>query len=295
MLSPQDHRKLRHIEIRTRRNVQTLFAGAYASSFKGQGIAFASVRPYTYGDDFRSLDWKVSARTGTPHVREYIAEREQTVMIVLDGSASLFFGTDERTKRDKAAELSMILATCASLNQDRVGLIIFTDHAEVYLPPRRSRTHSMQILRHIWTYQPRAKTTSIKAALQTLINGLKSHAIVFLISDFMVDPSDYERTLLQASHKHDLTAFYIFDPLEHALPTAGVMALQDAESDKVALIDTTSGAARAALQRQSQAHQEARNLAFQRAGVDLWELPLAEDLVVSLRAFFKNRQRRLKR
>ncbi len=295
MISPQNHRKLRQIEIRTRRTVQTLFAGAYASSFKGQGITFASVRPYAYGDDFRSLDWKVSARTGMPHVREYVAEREQTVMIVLDGSASLFFGTDDRTKRDKAAELSMILATCASLNQDRVGLMIFTDQTEVYLPPRRSRTHSMQILKLIWTYQPQSKATNFKAALQTLINGLKSHAIVFLISDFMADPSEYDRVLLQVSHKHDLTAFYIYDPLEHALPSAGVVALQDAESENVALVDTSSQAARAKLQRQAQAHQAARNLAFQRAGVDLWELPLAEDLVVSLRAFFKNRQRRLER
>ena len=295
MLSAQDRRKLRQIEIKARRSVQTLFVGAYASTYKGQGLMFTNVRPYAYGDDFRTLDWKVSARTGAPHVREFVAEREQTVMIVLDGSASLFFGTDERTKRDKAAELAIILATCAAMNQDRVGLLIFTDHVEVYLPPRRSRSHSLHLMERIWTYQPRSRSTDLNAALQALLNGLRSHTIVFLLSDFLTPPSEYERSLIYAAQKHDLTAFYIYDPVEHTLPNAGMMALQDAESHRITVIDTTGTDARTALKRHAEHHQQARNHVFQRAGVSLWELPLVEDVIISLGAFFKYKQQLLKR
>jgi uncharacterized protein (DUF58 family) len=295
MLSAQDRRKLRQIEIKARRSVQTLFAGAYASTYKGQGLTFANVRPYAYGDDFRMLDWKISARTGIPHVREFVAEREQTVMIVLDGSASLFFGTDERTKRDKAAELAVILATCAMINQDRVGLLIFTDDVEVYLPPRRSRSHGLHLLERIWTYQPHGKATDLNAALRALLNGLRSHTIVFLLSDFLTPPSEYERSLIHAAQKHDLTAFYIYDPVEHALPAAGMMALQDAESQQITVVDTKASAARTALKRSSEQHQRMRDHVFQRAGVSLWEFPLMEDVIISLGAFFKHKQQLLKR
>lgn len=291
MLSHLDQRKLRQIEIRARRHVQSLFTGAYASVFKGRGIAFDTIRPYVYGDDVRALDWKIFARTQDPYVREYVAEREQTVMIVLDGSASLFFGTEERTKKEKAAELAMILATCANLNHDRVGLLIFTDHVEVYLPPRRSRSHLMHLLRLIWTYQPKHRTTDLNAALRTLLNGLRAHAIVFVLSDFALPPATYERLLAQAGRKHDLSAFYVYDPAEASLPRVGLMALQDAESSQVAIVDTTNGAALAQLRAEMAEHIRARDEAFRRAQVDLWSLPLAEDLVQSLRSFFASKQR----
>lgn len=295
MLSRQDYRKLRQIEIRARRHVQSHFAGAYASVYKGRGITFSNVRPYVYDDDIRALDWKIFARTQQPYVREYTAEREQTVMIVLDGSASLFFGTEQRTKRDKASELAMILATCASLNQDRVGLLIFTDRAEVYLPPRRNRQHLMQLLRLIWTYQPAGKMTDLNAALHTLLNALKSYTIVFLLSDFTMPPEAYEQSLNHMTRKHDLSAFYIYDPAEEALPRIGLMALEDAESSQVAVLDASHSGFHAELRKRFEQHVQARDQAFQRAGVDLWHFPLVEDVVISLSAFFRNKQRLLRR
>lgn len=289
-LSAAERLRLRQLEIRTRRRVQGVFAGAYESVYKGNGLTFQSVRPYVVGDDVRAMDWKVSARTGTPHIREFVEEREQTLMIVLDGSASLLFGTETRTKRDAAVELAALLAGCASVNNDRVGLMIFTDRVEHYVPPRKGRLHNARVLHDILTFAPQGQQTDLGAVLRRLHQGLRSHAIVFIVSDFMADPDSYARDLLIAGQRHDLSAFYIHDPLEQALPAVGLLRVEDAETHDIGWVDTTSRSTRRTFQQQRTGLLDARDALFQRARVPLWELPLTGELWHSLHAFFRMRQ-----
>lgn len=291
-LSTGERQRLRQLEIRTRRRVQGVFAGAYESVYKGRGLMFHGVRPYVAGDDVRAMDWKVSARTGTPHIKEFVEEREQTLMIVLDGSASLLFGTEERTKREAAAELAAVLASCAIVNNDRVGLLIVTDHVEHYVPPRKGRLHVSRVLHDILTFMPRSQQTDLASALRRLHQGLRGHAIIFLVSDFMADPASYTRDLLIVSRKHHVSAFYVHDPLEQQLPSVGLLGLEDAETRQIAWVDTASHTTLHTFHQQRNDFLQRRDALFRRADVPLWELPLTGDLWRSLRAFFAMQQAR---
>ena len=222
--------KIRHIEIRTKRLVNDSFAGEYHSVFKGRGMEFEEVRPYQPGDEIRTIDWNVTARTGEPYVKRYIEERELTVMLVVDASASENFGSVQRFKRELAAELTAVLSFAATTNNDRVGLLIFTDQVELYIPPRKGRKHVLRLLRELLAFEPQRRGTDIKLALDTVNHILKRRSIIFLVSDFMANPDSYRTALAVTNRRHDLIAVDLHDPLERTMGNVGLLAMEDPET-----------------------------------------------------------------
>lgn len=286
MLSPRLMAKIKHIELKTRRLVQNQLVGAYMSAYKGQGITFNSVRPYEFGDDVRSMDWKVTARTGTPHVKTFIEERELTLMLVIDASASVLFGTVEKQKRDFASEIASILAWSATFNHDRVGLLIFSEEVEYYIPPKRGRNHVLHLIQTLLTFQPKHKGTNLQRALQTL-NHLKHRgAIVFIMSDFLTESQEFFNQLRMTAIRHEVVALVLSDPLEEGIPDVGIIQLEDAETGAVLWVDTSSSKWRQdfAIQRQTQI--ETRDTLLQRAQVKRLDLMPHEDYIHALRKFF---------
>lgn len=294
MLTFETLEKIRRIEFRTRRLVDTSFAGAYHAVFKGRGIAFDSVRPYEPGDDVRDIDWNVTARIGEPYIKRYTEERELTVMLVLDTSASFEFGTVTREKRDIAAELGAVLAFSAITNNDKVGLLLFSDEIEKYIPPRKGRTHVLRLVRELLVSEPRRKGTDISNVLKTVNRVLQRRAIIFLISDFLVEPESYARDLLVLGRKHDLVSIVTHDPLEANFPNVGLVALRDAESDSLVWVDTTLRQWRRQFQGNAANHQEQLAEVLRRAKVDRIDLPVDGDYVKVLTQFFQQRARRIK-
>ena len=230
-------KKVRQLEIRTRGLVNQVFSGEYHSVFKGRGMEFSEVREYQYGDDMRMIDWNVTARFNHPFIKIFEEERELTVMLVVDMSGSQFFGSQSALKRDIALELSAILAFSAMKNNDKVGLILFTDRIEKFVPPRKGRGHALRIVRELLSFEPTRPATSIKAALEYLNHVQKKRGIIFVISDFM--DSGYEAALRIAGKRHDLIGVVLQDPRENELPSVGLMHLRDAESGTTRLIDTS--------------------------------------------------------
>ncbi|MCU0511882.1 MAG: DUF58 domain-containing protein [Anaerolineae bacterium] len=287
MLTPELLRRIRRIELRTRRLVHNAFAGAYHSRYKGRGLAFSSVRPYVPGDDVRAIDWKVTARTGEPFIRQYVEERELTVMLVLDGSASVLFGTVDRQKRDFAAELGAILAYAAISNQDKVGLLIFSDHIEHYIPPRKGRKHILRLIRDLLLVETSGRGTDMGQALQTVNRLLPAGAIVFIISDFLMDSAAYARQLALTAQQHDTIVMVLRDPLEETIPAVGLLLLRDAETGAVQAVDTSSAAWQQAFRQQRAAFVQERAAAFRRAGVSEVDLPPDGDVVRALTRFFR--------
>lgn len=254
-------RRVRQIALRAQRLVHTALAGNYQSIYKGMGMIFTGVRPYTWGDDVRLMDWKVTARAQEPHIKQYQEERERTIFLLIDASASLFFGTTDRQKREFAAELSSLLVYSALLNQDAVGALFFTDRIESYIPPRKSNQHALHIIHQLLTFQPVNKQTDISQSLQLINRVLPKNSVVFLVSDFLFPIATYEKQLSVTAQRYDLLHFVITDPLEQSFPSVGMMALEDAESQATVWVDTRSE------QWQAQFTQTQRNLHTQRTNL----------------------------
>lgn len=295
MLTPATLRKIRRIELKTRRLVASSLAGAYHAVFKGRGMAFDSVRPYEPGDDVRDIDWNVTARTGEPYSKKFIEERELTVILMVDASASVMFGTVSQQKRDLAVELAAVLALAAVSNNDRVGLLMFSDRIELYLPPRKGRNHILRLIRDLLAAKPIQKGTNLALALQTVNRLLKRRAIVFLISDFLVSGDDFLPELMLTSQRHDVIAVTLRDPLEVDWPEVGLVALQDAETGTLIHIDTADPAWRRQFLARQQRFQQTQGSRFTRAGVDHIRIPASGDYVQALAAFFQRRSGRLHR
>jgi uncharacterized protein (DUF58 family) len=296
MLSSDLIQKIRRIEIRTRHLVNDSFAGEYHAIFKGRGMEFDEVRAYMPGDEVRTIDWNVTARMGEPFVKRYVEERELTVMLAVDASASGLFGTAERFKRELAAELGAVLAFSAITNNDKVGLITFTDQVELHIMPRKGRRHVLRLIRDLLAFEPEGHGTDIPLALDRLNHTLKRRAIIFLISDFLQPHTQaYERALLVTNRRHDLVAVTVTDPRENTWPDVGLVALQDAETGQRLWVDSGSRAWRAAFAQQAAARREARDAAFIRAQVDHIDVQAGEDYVDPLLAFFKARAQRWRR
>jgi uncharacterized protein (DUF58 family) len=294
-------RAIRRIEIRTRHLVNDSFAGEYQAIFKGRGMEFDEVRAYQPGDEVRTIDWNVTARMGAPYVKRYVEERELTVMLAFDASASGMFGTRDRFKRALAAELGGVLAFSAITNNDKVGLLAFTDQIEMHIPPRKGRRHVLRLIRDLLAFEPIGRDTNLTQALEHLNHTLKRRAIIFLLSDFLLPYTQtdamqaYERALLITNRRHDLVALVLGDQRERAWPNLGMVALEDAETGQRVWVDSGSRAWREAFAQQAAARREARNAAFTRAQVDHIDVTVGEDYVEPLLDFFKTRERRLRR
>ena len=287
--------RIRIIEITTRKLVNDSFAGEYQSVFKGRGMEFDEVRQYHPGDDVRSIDWNVTARTGEPHVKSYIEERELTVMLAVDVSRSGDFGTRNRFKRELAVELAAVMSFAATTNNDRVGLLLFTDRVESLVPPRKGRSHVLRMVRDLLVFQPVGSGTDIRLALDTVHQMLKRRSIVFLLSDFLADPESYRQAMLVTNRRHDVVAFDLSDPLEHEIADVGIIALEDAESGQLRWVDTGSSEWRREFLERVARVEEGKNDVFIAAGVDRIRVTTARDYVPEVGAFFKNRLRRLSR
>jgi uncharacterized protein (DUF58 family) len=283
-------KKVRKLEIATRRRVNQQLAGAYHSVFKGRGMDFDEVRTYSPGDDPRTIDWNVSARMNELFVKRYKEERELTVMLVVDASASLGFGTTGQRKRETAAELAAVLAISAITNNDRVGLVIFSDQMETFLPPKRGRKHVLRVITEILNHRGRGTGTTVDAALQFASRVSRRRSIVFLISDFL--DQGFEHALNIASQRHDLVPIVISDPAERALPNLGLVHARDPETGRVVVFDTGSRRVREHYERAAEAAAKARDKAFRRLKLDLVHVHTNESYIEPLAAFFKLRASR---
>ena len=280
-------KKVRKIEIKTKGLSNHIFAGEYHTAFKGKGMAFSEVREYQSGDDVRSIDWNVTARYNAPFVKVFEEEREMTVMLLIDVSASGNFGTQEQFKRELATELSAILAFSAIKNNDKVGVIFFTDKVEQFIPPKKGKSHILRIIREVLAFQPTGKGTNIAGALEYFNSVIKKRSICFILSDFM--SKEFDRPLKIASKKHDLVALRIHDTREDTLPNVGLVPMQDAETEKMIFVDTSSKKVRDNFAKNRlQATEKLRKL-FPASGVDLIDITTGTDYVKPLINFFKTR------
>ena len=287
--------RIRRIEITTRKLVSDSFAGEYQSVFKGRGMEFDEVRQYHPGDDVRSIDWNVTARTGEPYVKSYIEERELTVMLAVDVSGSGDFGTKNRFKRELAGELAAVMSFAATTNNDKVGLLLFTDRVELLVPPRKGRSHVLRMVRDLLVFQPVGSDTDIRLALDMVHQMLKRRSIVFLVSDFLADPESYRQAMLVTNRRHDVVAFDLNDPLEYEIADVGLLALEDAESGQLRWVDTGSKEWKREFTDRVARLEEGKREVFTAAGVDRISVTTERDYVAEVGAFFKNRLRRLRR
>jgi len=288
MLTSELIKKIRKIEITTSRAVNDVLAGQYHSVFKGRGMVFDEVRPYQPGDDIRVIDWNVTARMNDLFVKQFIEERELTVMLLVDASGSQSFGTRQRFKSELAAEISGMLAFSAIKNNDRVGLVIFTDRVEKFLPPKKGKKHVLRVISEVLSFKPQQRGTDISAALQFLSRVTKRKSVAFLLSDFMA--TGYDAALKIANRRHDLVSIVLRDPLEIKLPNVGIAAFQDAESGEMLLFDTGSRRARLEFGRLL---EEQRRL-FNQLRMDYIELYTDKDYLRPLVMFFKRRAERMR-
>jgi uncharacterized protein (DUF58 family) len=296
MLTPELIKKIRRIEIRTRRLVNDSFAGEYHAIFKGRGMEFDEVRPYQQGDEVRTIDWNVTARMGEPFIKRYVEERELTVMLLVDASASGQFGTMNRFKREIAAELGAVLAYSAISNNDKVGLLIFTDRLELFIPPRKGRRHVLRLIRDLLAFEPVGHQTNLKLGLDMINHMLKRRGIIFLISDFLISSDSYRAPLQIANRRHDVIAVSLNDPRElDEWPNVGMLALEDAETGEIQWVDTGNRQWRKAFVERVNELQLARNRVFRKAKVDRIDITTDADYVVPLTTFFERRARRLRR
>ncbi len=283
-------KKVRRIEISTKRLVNDLFSGEYHSTFKGQGMEFEEVRQYIPGDDIRLIDWNVTARTGFPHIKKFREERELSVVILVDASSSGRFGTRGRFKSDTAAELCAVLAFSAIKNNDKVGLIIFTDAIELYIPPKKGRAHVLRLIREVLYFEPKRIATDIGGALEYMNKVIKRKSVVFLLSDFM--SGRFHRPLQIANKKHDIVAIKITDPRETGFDDVGLIELEDAETGEVVLVDTSSGAFRKQFALKAEQDSAGLKRSFQLINLDFINIRTDQSYVVPLITFFKMRERR---
>ncbi len=285
-------KKVRRIEIATRGLVNEVFSGEYHSVFKGRGMNFAEVREYQYGDDIRSIDWNVTARTGAPYVKQFQEERELTVMLAVDVSGSGDFGTRGRMKGEIAVEICALLAFSAIKNNDKVGLIIFSDRIEKFVPPRKGKRHVLRVLRELLYFEPEGRKTDISAALEYLAHVVRRRAVVFLVSDFIAE--GYEKALAVAGRRHDVVAVRMGDRRETDLPALGYIAFEDAESGERILVNTSHAGFRDQFERQAQAAREELQRKFRKTKVDVIDIETGQEYVEPLMRFFKERARRFR-
>ncbi len=280
-------KKVRRIEIKTRGLSRHIFAGEYHSAFKGRGIAFSEVRAYQYGDDIRSIDWNVTARFNQPFIKIFEEERELTVMLLIDVSGSGNFGTEVTYKRDLMTEIAAVLSFSAIFNNDKIGVIFFSDKVEKTIHPKKGRKHILRIIRELLDFPSERRSTSLNEPLRFLTNIIKKRCTAFIISDFIAP--DFEESLRIASSKHDIVALKVFDKAEHSLPDIGLVKVMDAETGVEKWIDTSSGSTRSAYNNWWNAHIETIKNTFNRCGVDFVELRTDLDYVKPLIKLFKKR------
>jgi len=291
MIPKELAKKIRFIQIHTKRAVNDVLAGEYHSVFKGRGMEFDEVREYTPGDEIRTIDWNVTARTGQPYVKRYVEERELTVLFVVDLSASGTFGTQEKLKNEVAAELCALLAFSAIKNNDKVGLIIFTDIIELYIPPGKGTSHVLRLIRDLLNFKPRQQKTDIAQALDYLGRITHRKAVVFLVSDFLAE--GYEKPLGILARRHDLIAISIADPRERELPKVGLIELEDAETGETVVVDSGSAQVRRRYEAIARERAERLDESFRSSGVDHIPVMTGRDHVRDLVRFFRARERRL--
>jgi uncharacterized protein (DUF58 family) len=289
MLPREVLKQVRRLQLRARKAVENLLGGEYHSIFKGAGIAFEEVRPYQVGDDVRSIDWNVTARMDHPFIKRYIEERERTVILAVDTSASMRFGTGRLSKREVAAELAAVLAFSAVSNNDRVGLMLFSDKIEHYLPAKKGPKHVLRVVRDVLFFEPKSRGTSLTDGLDHLNRVVRRRSIVFLFSDFQ--GPEHERALGRTARRHELIAVWLADPRERQLPDVGLAELEDAESGRRLLVDTGSPELRAAYERQGREREEAVRRLLRGAGVDAIEATTDGRHLDALVRFFRLRQK----
>lgn len=284
-------KKIRALEIKTKGLVQTMFAGDYHSVFKGRGMNFEDVREYQPGDEIRAIDWNVTARLGTAFVKKFTEERELTVVLVVDVSASGNFGSVAQSKRELAAEVACVLAFSAIRNNDKVGLLLFSDRVELFIPPKKGRSHTLRIIREILFFEPAGRGTAPGPALDYLNKVVTRRAVVFFISDFQT--GDFSRQLAVSGRRHDFIALHIQDQREENLPNIGIITLEDAETGEQIEINTGDRGARARFSALAETQRAELNRTLRRANIDAIALRTGENYLPALRSFFKQRERRL--
>ncbi|MFH1782862.1 MAG: DUF58 domain-containing protein [Candidatus Omnitrophota bacterium] len=292
MIPKEILKKIKRIEIQTGKLVTDVFGGQYESVFKGRGMEFHEVREYVPGDDIRSIDWNVTARTGHPYVKKFIEERELTVLIMADMSGSGKFGTRSKLKSEIMAEIASILAFSAIKNNDKVGLLLFTDEVEKFIPPKKGRMHVLRVIREVLYYKPRKKGTSIENALEYLARILKKRSIVFLISDFM--DKGYEKLLRILNKRHDIIGISISDAREKDLPDIGLVEFEDAETGEMLSIDTGDEILRKELKKRQESITIDRKKLFRSMNLDVVELSTGTSYIEPLILFFKKRAKRFR-
>lgn len=290
MLPEELMREVRRLQIRTKRRVEGLFAGEYHSAFKGRGIEFAEVREYEPGDDVRAIDWNVTARTGKPFIKRYIEERELTVMLAVDLSRSGAFSSCGRAKSRVAVELAAVLAFAAASNNDRVGLMIFTDRVEVFLPARKGRTQVLRLLRELLNFEPAGNATDIAGAIDHLGRILTQRSVVFLISDFLAPP--FEKSLRVFGRKHETAAITVSDPRESMLPPAGIVEISDAETGQRVFLDASSSRVRREYERLARIAEEELARSLGRARVDRIVVSTDKPFIPEVAKYLKIKERR---
>ncbi len=286
--------KVRHIQIRASRLVNDVLAGEYTSVFRGRGMEFDEVRQYVPGDDVRTIDWNVTARTGEPHVKSFVEERELTVMLVVDQSPSGQFGTQAQLKSEVAAELCALLAFSAIRNNDKVGLILFTDQVEKFVPPKKGKKHVLRVIRELLQHEPVGHSTDIGEALDYLLKVQKRRCVTFLLSDFLTDLESYEKPLKLAKRRHDLIAISISDPREVRLPPLGLLELEDSETGETIVVDTGSLTVRTDFENVGIESRGRLTELFRRLDVDQVEVATGGGYVDAILKFFRRREKRLR-
>lgn len=280
-------KKVRKIEIKTRRLSDNLFGGEYHSTFKGRGMTFSEVRKYQYGDDVRNIDWNVTARYNEPFIKVFEEERELTMMLLIDISASSVFGTEEQFKNEIITEIAATLAFSAMQNNDKIGVIFFTDKVELYIPPKKGKTHVLRIIRELLEFNPQSKKTDLAHALKFLSNVMKKKAIVFVLSDFITD--DYRDTLKIAAKRHDMTGVRIYDKAEENMPNLGMVQMEDAETGELLLVNTASKSLRNNYYAYHREREDYFTESFTKSGAGVLSCRVDESYVKKLLGYFKKR------
>lgn len=282
-------KKVKLLEINTRKLVNNIFVGEYHTAFKGQGMTFSEFREYVPGDDVRSISWIVTARTGKPHIKKYDEERELTLMLAVDVSGSVNFGSGSYLKDEVLIQVAALLAFSAVRNQDHVGLLLFSDQIEHYVPPKKGRGHVQRILRDLLFYKPKSKGTNMTVGLQHLLGMLKKRSTIFVLSDFL--DGGFDRTLRQLGQKHDTVAVVVDDPLERKMPPIGLIDFEDSETGEVITVDTSNKRFRKDYESQLAAAVEARNRGLRLAQVGRIDIHTSQDVIDPLVKFFRSRHR----
>jgi uncharacterized protein (DUF58 family) len=286
-------KKVRRIEIKTKGLSRNIFAGEYHSAFKGRGMAFSEVREYQFGDDIRNIDWNVTARYGHPFIKIFEEERELTVMLLVDVSGSRDFGTVVRMKKNVIVDIAAILSFSAISNNDKIGVIFFSDHIEKFIPPQKGRTHTLRIIRELLEFEPVSRKTDIAMALRYLTNAMKRRVTAFIISDFMDKLPSMEQALSIANNKHDMVGLRIYDERESWLPSVGMIKLKDAETGEYLWVDSSSSRVRDTYSRFWGERSSQLDNLLKKTGIDYANISTREDYVKSLVALFKKREHKL--